>query len=458
MEGVKGKQEKLFLEEKVWKAIFSMAIPAMVTMLVMIFYNMADMFFVAQMGDNAQVAAVSFIGPVFSMIMAIGSMLGGGACVLIAKTLGERNYEHAKLYSSLCCWGSLFFGIIIIVLILVFRVPLLGFLGVNEDIWNYANQYLVIIALGAPVMIFTTGIGGVIRAEGSMKESMTGNVIATVFNIILDPLLILVLGMGVGGAALATVLANVIGAIYYILYFKKGKSVNTLQIKYAKKRPWDIYKIITIGLPNAISTILVGFASAFANKLLVRYGTDTVAAMAAAGKATMVISMLQMGITMGVQPMIAYCYGAKNIKRLNETIKKLSLLTVSIGVALTIFCLLNGKAIVSIFLQEGESLTLAQSMIHTLVLSGPILGVYYLGSVFLQASGNATLATIVSVLRQGVFLVPLLYFMNYFFHVRGNIYAHVIADYVATALTVILAVYQYKKVKKEEERNRNYDI
>lgn len=114
------KQEELFRDTSVWKAILKLAVPSMVSMLVMIFYNMADMFFVGQTGDTAQVAAVSIVGPVFTVMMAIGNMLGGGGCVLIAKTLGEKADDRAKLYSSLCCWGSIVLGILFVVLLLFF--------------------------------------------------------------------------------------------------------------------------------------------------------------------------------------------------------------------------------------------------------------------------------------------------------------------------------------------------
>lgn len=442
------RQEKLFQDAPVWKAIASMAIPSIVTMLVMIFYNMADMFFVGRTGDTVQVAAVSLVGPVFTVMMAIGSMLSGGACVLIAKTLGQKDIETVKLYSSLCCWGGVVFGIVFGLIALIAREPLLGFLGAEGEIQGYARTYLTILALGAPVMIFTTAAGGMVRAEGAIKEGMFGNILSTASNIILDPIFILVLGMGVGGAAVATVLANVAGAVYYILYLRFSNTNNTLNPVYALRKPLAIGKIIAIGLPNAMSSILVGFASAIANRLLVRYGTNAVAAMAAAGKATMVISMIQMGITMGVQPLLAYNYGARNIRRMREAIFKLSILTVTIGLSVTLLCVFNGKAVVAIFLKDGAALALGQEMIHLLVLSGPVLGLYYLSSTFLQASGNAPLASLVSLLRQGIFLVPLLYLMNYLFEVKGNVLAHVVADYSAAALAIVLAVYQYRKLMK----------
>lgn len=434
----------------------TMAVPAMVSMLVMILYNMADMFFVGRTGDTAAVAAVSVAGPVFTLIMAAGSMLGGGGCALIAKTLGQQDEEAVKLYSSLCCWGGVAIGILFTILVLVFKTPLLYFLGTNADIWSYAEAYLTVLALGAPVMIFTSVFSNVLRSEGAVKEAMTGNLLATVTNIVLDPLFILVLGYGVGGAAAATVLGNIAGGGYLVYYLLTHKTALTLSPRYAVKNPAAIGRIIAIGLPNATSSTLVGFANAFANQLLVQYGTAAVAAMAAAGKSTMVISMIQMGLCLGVQPLMAYNYGALNLARLKEILVKLTGLTIAVGSAITLICLLNGQWVVSLFLKDAAALELGQRMISLLVISGPFLGLFYIGSNFLQASGNAPLAVVVSLLRQGIFLIPLLFVMNHFFGVTGNIWAHVVADTLAAAAAVFLALRQYRKLsdRGESESNR----
>lgn len=448
------KQERLFRDTSVWTAIAKLSIPAMVSMVVMIFYNMADMFFVGRLGDTAQVAAVSIAGPVFTVMMAIGTMLGGGGCVLIAKTLGEKDGGRVRLYSSLCCWGSLVFGVLFAALVLLFSTPLLHFLGANAETWDHAKMYLTVLAFGAPVMVFATGFGGIIRAEGAIKEGMAANLLSTVTNIILDPIFILVLRLGVGGAAIATVLGNVLGAVYLIWYVKKKekkKETNfTLSPVYACQDPWEIRQVLAIGLPNAMNSVLVGFASAFANKLLVQYGTTAVAAMGAAGKSTMVISMIQMGICMGVQPLLAYCYGDRNLARIKETLVKLSALTIGIGVSVTLMCLVNSRGVIALFLKEPEALQLGREMISLLILSGPFLGLYYIGSNFLQAAGNAPLATLVSMLRQGIFLIPLLYIMNTLFAVKGNILAHVTADIGAAAVAVVLAFRQYRILVQEE--------
>lgn len=441
------KQEQLFRDMSVWEAIGKMAVPAMISIVVMIFYNMADMFFVGQLGDTAQVAAVSLAGPVFTLMMAVGTMIGGGGCVLIAKTLGEKDSERVKLYSSLCCWGSIVFGLLFAIFVLLFSNPLLGFLGANEDTWIFAKQYLMILSFGAPVMIFANCFGNTVRSEGAIKEGMIGNLFGTVVNIVLDPVFILVLKLGVGGAAIATVLGNAAASVCYILYIQKVSKNLTLNPVYARKNPWEIRKILVLGLPNMVNSTLAGFAGAFANRLLVQYGTNAVAAMAAAGKATMVISMIQMGICMGVQPMLAYCYGDKNLARIRETLTKLSVLTIAIGSVVTLLCLLNNQTIIALFLKEEEALALGQEIVKLLVISGPFLGLFYIGTNFLQASGNALLSTIVSALRQGILLIPLLYVMNAVLGVTGNVAAHVISDTIAALIAVGLALRQYRILK-----------
>lgn len=449
------RQERIFQEYTVWHSIAAMALPAMVSMVVMILYNITDMFFVGMLNDTAQIAAVSVVGPVFSLIMAIGSMLGSGGCAIIARTLGAQDDGKVKQYSSVCCWGSLAIGLVFTGVILLFQQPLLGFLGANEDMWEYAQTYLSILSFGAPVMIFVTTYGNLLRSEGAVRESMVANLFSTAGNMLLDPLFILAFGMGVGGAAVATVLGNCIGGVYLVWYVRRHQSNLSLSFLLAASRPATLGEVAFIGLPNAVSTALSSFASALANQLLVQYGTNVVAAMAAASKSTMVIGMIQMGLCMGVQPPLAYHYGAKNLPRLRETLLKLAALTVLTGGGLTLICLFNSGTVVGLFLQEAEALALGQQMIRLLVIAGPLLGLFYIGSNFLQASGNAPLATFTSLLRQGLFLVPLLYIMNHFFGVTGNIWAHVVADISSAIVSVALTLWQYRRLRHTLSENRS---
>jgi len=444
-------QEKIFNEYSVWKAMAAMALPAVIMMIVMVIYNMADMFFIAQLKNTAMVASVSIVGPVFAMVMAVGNMIGSGGCTVIARTLGERNDEMLKKYSSLCGWGCIAAGLLCTVILLVFEDQLLGFLGANEETWSYASSYLRILALGAPFMVFSAGFGNLLRAVGDVKNGMMANFLGTIVNIVLDPILILVFHMGTAGAALATVIGYASGCLLEVTRVLKKDCPLTLSPVYAKDvRP--LGKVLYSGLPNLASTFLSSFASAFANRMLVGYGTTAVAAMAAAGKAGMLITMIQMGLAVGVQPLMAYAYGAGDERKLKESCEE------SCGSdADHRFCIdsrmaiSTSEAIVGMFLKEAEAADLSVKMMRLMVLAGPLSGMTYIASNLLQACDKVTVSTVISVLRQGLMLVPLLYIMNRLQGMMGNVYAHLFADLGSALLSLIVTVYCLKKLYGKKE-------
>lgn len=426
--------EKLFRRQSVWKSIFSLAIPSVIIILVMILYNMTDMFFVGQLGDYNQVAAVSVVGPLFSVAAAVATMLGSGGCALIAGALGSDDIKRAKTYASLCGWGSVGFGLLITVVLLLTKNAVLPLLGATEEFLPYAESYMGICALGVPFLLASTTLGTIIRAEGAVRQGMTGGMIATLTNMVLDPLFILVMGMGVAGAAVATVIGNIVGTLYYAYFMWKKATVLNMNAHLAGKNFRLLFQILALGMPNALSSILSGFASTFSNRLLGTYGTDAIAAMAAAGKTTMLIAMLQMGICMGIQPLLAYNYGAKDIQRLKEVIQKVAVLTIGVGIVTGGFCYLCRHQIISMFIKDIAVAHLGEGLVLFLVVASPMIGIYYLSTNFMQASGKALLATVMSLLRQGVLLIPFLYLFHAFMGMSGIAAAHMAADLLSVAI------------------------
>ena len=443
------KNEDLFKDKPVWSAIFSLAVPSCITILIMVIYNMADMFFIGMLGDTAQVAAVSVVGPVFSLVMAVATMIGIGGCSVIASAIGAEKKEEAKTYSSVCCMASVLFGIFCVVVMLSATDHILKILGANEEIMAPARAYMRALALGAPFMLFSTAFACILRVDGAIKEGLIGNMVGTVLNIILDPFFILVLHQGVTGAAVATVIGNVVSSGYYLSYILKKASVLSVTPGYAMKNPVALFHIMGVGLPNGISGLLSGFASTFSNQLLSGYGTNAIAAMAAAGKATMLIAMIQMGICMGVQPLMAYNYGAGNQKRLKEILKKLGILSFVFGVVVTAGCFLERHTLIGLFLKDAKAAAMGERLVIFLVIASPIIGFYYLSTSFLQACGSAIPATIISVLRQGGILIPSLYLMEYLLGFTGIAVAHTIADVLSTVIAVAVCLGQYRIMKKK---------
>lgn len=449
MDGRNGKYEKLFRQQSVWKAIFSMAIPALLTIVIMIFYNMADMFFIAQLGDTAKVASVSIISPVFNIIMALATMIGVGGSAIIAGAYGAGDTEKAKNISSLCFYSAAVLGAVTTVLLFAFQTPLLNILGTKPEMWEDSRTYLLILSCGAVFMLIPSAMGMLLRAEGAVKEGMYGNLAGTVTNIVLDPLFILVFGWGVAGAAAATVIGNIVSTCYYIAFTRRRASVLSIEPRRALAAPREILPVIALGLPNAASTVLSGFASTFANNLLSQHGTDAIAAAAAAGKAGMLISMVQMGICMGVQPLMAYCYGAKNFSRLKETLKKTALLTCSIGIGTMLLCFVFRGPIISLFLKEAGVAAMGQQYMLYVMAGAPFLGLVYLSTNYLQATKKATGAIIVSLLRQGLLLIPLLFLFHTLFGLYGLAASHMTADISAAVIATAIFLVQYRQTARK---------
>ena len=443
------KNEALFRTGSVWKSIISMAVPSIIIILVMVLYNMADMFFVGCLGDTAQVAAVSVVGPVFSILSAVATMLGAGSSAIIARCFGAGEIEQGKTCSSLCFWSSFFLGVLVSIGLLVSRVPLLGVLGSNAEFFPYAERYLQVLALGAPLFILSNSMAMLVRAEGAVKEGLIGNLLGTLVNCIFDPLFILVLNFGVSGAAAASVLGNLVATGCYLRYIVKHGTVLTIDLRPALKKPQMLGEMLAIGLPNGISSLLAGFASSFSNRLLVTHGTAAVAAMAAAGKTTMIISM---AICMGCHPLLAYSYGAGDTKRLKQLLKDLILLTVVFGVLAGAASFAGRNALIGMFIKEEGAFRLGTQLVIYLVLGSPVIGLTYLATSLLQSVGRASGAVVLSLLRQGLLLIPLLYLMNALCGVQGIAAAHLMADVGAAVISAgILLHWLRASVEKTAE-------
>ena len=434
--------ETLFRDKPVWKAIFSLVVPSVITILVMVIYNMADMFFIGMLGDDTQVASIAVVGPVFSLANAVATMLGAGGCAVIARFLGAGERENARTVGSLCIWGAIAFGILFTASMLM----------ATEDMMGFAAAYMRTLSIGSCLMLFSVVMASVVRAEGMVLPGMLCNMAGTVTNIMLDPFFILVLNMGVVGAAVATVIGNAVASVLLVFFIRKKSNILTFSPMPALRRPGLLLHTAAVGFPNAISSLLSGFASTFSNQILSVYGSGVIAAMAAAGRGTMVITMIQMGICIGVSPLMAYNYGAKNIVRLKETLIKTAILTVCFGLVSTAGCYIGRNTLIGLFLKDAANAEIAKQMMFWLLIASPLLGFYYLSSNFLQAAGNAFLATLISVLRQGALLIPCLYIMHAIFGLTGVAVAHTVSDVTAVMIAMALLFVQYRNLKKTLNR------
>ncbi len=436
----------MFATESMWKLMAKMCIPAVLTILIMVIYNIADIYFIGQLGDSMKVAGISLVMPLMTINSALGSMMGTGCCSCISVALGRHDTDKVKKFSSFSLYFSLIIGVVFAAIIYIGMNPILTILGTSNATRGFAEEYLRIIAAFFPVMIANTTLGQVIRAEGAAKEGMLGNMIGTIANIILDPIFILVLNMGVSGAAIATVIGNLLSLAYYFWYFTKKSYSLSISIKDFTFATEISIACLAIGLPSGISTVLSSIANIFENNLLVGYGDNYVAAMSVAGKATMVIFMLQMGVAMGMQPIIAYSYGARNWSRMKESIAKTAIFNIVLGTGLTILCRVFGQNLVTAFIDDSSVIGIGITVIGISTLTGPFVGLYQLCTGFLQATEKPSYATLISLLRQGLLFIPAIYIMNRLFGFLGIIWCQPVVTFLSIMIAILLSVVRYRQI------------
>ena len=443
----------LFEKAPVPKAVATMAVPTMISMLVVVIYNMAGTFFIGQTKDPLQVAAVSLATPVFMIFMALGHLFGIGGSSAISRALGERRKDRAWHISSFCCYGSLGLGVMVAVISVLGMEQILHLIGASENTIGFARQYLTIISIGAPTIMFSTAFANILRGEGASRESMVGNLLGTIVNIILDPVMILGLGWGVSGAALATIIGNIAACFFYISYYVRGKSMLSIHVKDFRMGEGIAASVAAIGIPASLNNILMSFANIILNQALVGYGDTPVAAMGVALKSNMLVVLLQIGLCVGIQPLIGYNYGSGNKKRLMQVFKFTGVVSVIMGMLLTLFMIIARKTMIQVFINDAEVVSYGIRMVVALQLSAPFIGILFLCINTIQGMGKALPSLVLTVCRQGLIFIPLIFILNAMLGLDGVIYAQPAADYLSILVGIMICMHLFRSMEHREREN-----
>lgn len=432
------KAAQLFEKAPILQAVLKSALPAMVAMLMMLIYNLADTFFVGQTHDAYQVAAVSLAMPVFLMFMSVGTVFGIGGTSVISRALGEGRTDYAQKVCSFCMWGCVIVGVIMAALFLLFTNQILTLVGASESTWEYAKSYLTIVSFGGPFVLISNAFSNIIRAEGKSGEAMMGQIIGNLLNVILDPIMILGFGWNITGAAIATVIGNVVGAGYYILFFVRGKSVLSVSMKELNQKEKAFGPVCAIGIPAALGSILMSVSQVIINSQLTKYDDMAVAGMGVAMKVVTITGMVCMGLGQGVQPLLGYCVGAKLWERFKKAFRFSMLFSLTLGIALTAVCYLFTTRIVSAFLTDAAAYSYAIEFSRILLTTSFLFGVFYVLINTLQAMGVATPALVINLSRQGIIFIPALFILQAAIGINGLIWAQPVADILSIGLATVL--------------------
>lgn len=449
------KRIKILRDEAPLQAIISLSIPTILGMLVQVFYNLTDTFFVGKLNDPFQVAAVSVAFPIFMILMSFSGVFGFGAASYISRLLGKKDYLMAKKTSATAFYTCLLLAIAVTLTSLVFISPILHLIGVTTETHRYANEYLSIIFSGSIIMMMKFLVTQLLRSEGAAKVAMIGMFIGTGINIILDPIFILILGYGVRGAAIATLIGQGVGLLYYFSFYIKKKSIISINWKYFSLQGDIFQEIFRVGIPASINNLMISIAQTTGNYVAASYNDMIVAAFGINHRIFSMCIMILIGLSEGMQPLIGYSYGAQKINRLNKIIRTGSIMATGISIFFVLFFYLFAGKMIQIFINNEQVINYGTQIMRAIIIALPFAGIQFLIRVSFQALGKGKPALILALARQGIFYIPALFILNNFFGFSGFIYAQPFANLLTFVLALILFQRIWTEIMNEQQESDN---
>ena len=451
---MKNDKTELFETMPVGKALLAMAVPTIISQLITMVYNLADTFFIGMSNDPYKVAAASIVAVLFFMLNALANLFGVGGGSLLSRLLGEKRESDAKRVGVFSVYGSLVLAAVYSLVCLLFTESLARLLGASDNTVDYAASYLFwVVAVGGIPSTVGLTMSHLLRSAGYSKESGIGLALGGICNIILDPLFMFVLlpaGNEVTGAAIATMLSNVITLLYYLFAYSRlrGKTVLSLSPKYIRLERKLIGGIFSIGLPSALTALLANVTNIVRNNLTAGYGDIEMAAYGIVIKADMLPLNIGMGLCQGMMPLVAYNYAARNYDRMNRFTKAAQIAgMVTACVFIAVFQLL-ARQIIWVFIRDEGTIDYGVNFLRIACLATPFMISNFQKIYCLQAMGKGKESLLLGVCRQGLFAIPILLLMNHFVGLYGVVSAQLISD----ACTFVCATFLYRKVYKKLQK------
>ena len=437
------KSEKyLFEEMPVTRAVATLAIPTIISQIVTMIYNLADTFFVGQIGDPLMVAAVSLVSPWFNLLTALGNLFGLGGSSLISRMLGAKNHQDVKHVAAFSIWGGAVATLLFSLITYVFHAPLLTFLGASPDTYGYAEDYLfwVVVMGGVPTMV-SLAMGHLLRSEGHARPASAGMMFGGILNVALDPLFIFVFHMNVAGAAIATALSNAASVIFFVIQYirLRDRTDVSLRPRYFTFR--FIRPVFSVGLASALATALGNASNMVMVHLASGYGDIPVAAYGVVKRIDQFPLNVSMGLCQGFMPLVGYNYAAKNYERMRH-VSTFSWKAAVIMSACFVACFAAfAPQILHLFIPEAQTSSLGAQFLRVACLAVPLTSVNFLISYTLQAMGKGVQSACLTSCRQGLLNIPLLIAMNALIGLFGMIWTQFVVEIIM--LPVSLGMYMH---------------
>lgn len=441
----------IFENRPVPSALMTMALPTIMSQLIALIYNVADTWFIGQTDNPYMVAASSLVATVFLMTVAVSNLFGVGGGSLVVRLLGSGEQAEAKKVASLSLVMAAGSALVFSMFCLIFMNPLLNLLGASENTIGYAKQYLFfVVIIGCIPTILSNTMSSMLRNIGYSKEAAFGLSFGGILNMILDPIFMFVLlpdGYEVMGAAIATMLSNTVALIYYILVYLRVKNDTILVIpkKIERIQKKSMNAIFSVGVPAAFSVLLYDLTNIVINKLSASHGDIELAAIGIVLKVERLPLNIGIGICLGMVPLIAYNYAAKNHTRMKAFFTTARLAGLVVSITCVVLYRVFAPVIMNAFISDPETVRLGTQFLQARCFATPMMFLSFHMVHFMNAVGKGKYSLTLAVIRQIVLNIPILFLLNHLFGMTGIIWTQATADLINVVISYII----YNRVIRE---------
>jgi putative MATE family efflux protein len=449
-ENVNSDQEQRFnrmTNTPIEKLILQLSLPSIIAMLITSIYNIADTFFVSQIGTSAS-AAVGVVFSLMALIQALGFMLGMGAGTYISRLLGQKKQSEASEVASTSFFTSLLFGCLLSMFGIIFLEPLIYALGATPTILPYAKDYAFYILIGAPYMAASYVLNNILRSQGSALQSMIGIGIGGILNVVLDPFFIFVLDLGIGGAALATILSQFASFMLLLMFCFREKGGSQLGLNYFRPNISLYYEILRNGLPSFYRQGLASIATIVLNFSAAPYGDAAIAAMSIVARLMHFLVSTILGFGLGFVPVCAFNYGAKNFDRVHRAFWISIRISASFLAIVGFIFFIKAESLITYFRKEDLAvIAIGTRALRLQCLVLPIQAWIIISSMLTQAIGKTRPSSLIAMSRQGIFFLPIILILPRFIGVLGIQIAQPLADIGTFFFSMFLTLPVLKELK-----------
>lgn len=444
---------ELFESMPIPRAVMKLAIPTVLSSLVMVLYNLADTYFVGMLNNAVENAAVTLAAPLLLAFNAVNNLFGVGSSSMMSRSLGKKDYETVYRSAAFGFYCSIFAGLLFSIAYTVFQVPLLNLLGATQETLGATIGYARwTVTFGAVPAILNVVLAYLVRAEGAAMHASIGTMSGCFLNILLDPIFILPWGLNMGaeGAGLATFLSNCVACLYFfvLLYVKRGRTYVCVNPKMFSFKRHIVVGVCAVGIPASIQNLLNVTGMSVLNNFTSAFGSNAVAAMGIAQKINSVTVQIALGLSQGIMPLISYNYASGNIKRMKKTFFFTARIALVFLVLMEIAYYAGARTWVGLFMQDQQIVDYGARFLQGFCLGMPFLAIDFLAVGVFQACGLGKNAFLFAILRKVVLEIPALVLLNALFPLYGLAYAQFAAELVLAIAAVIVLARLFRRLER----------